>query len=82
MEVNLAKCEYALEYFGSCTARSSRLTFHGANVANAAAFGFKQGPRVDRYRCVSKHVLASPFAIIFTLVAEQFRRAGLGQGGR
>ncbi len=37
-------CEYMLVYLSSCTAESSRLTFHGSDVANAAAFiGFKQG---------------------------------------
>ena len=33
-----------LVYLSSCIAESSRLTFHGSDVANAAAFGFKQGP--------------------------------------
>lgn len=28
--------------------------FHGPAAVNAAAFGFKQGPCVDHYRCVSK----------------------------
>lgn len=48
---------------GSGTARYSRLMFHGVTAANAAMFAFKQGPCVDRCRCVSKHLLALPPAI-------------------
>ena len=37
-------CEYVLVHLSECTARSSRLTFSGSNVANAATFAFNQGP--------------------------------------